>query len=298
MNTLKLRSIPDFKQQLRAEIDELLHARGIYRLESYGWIDADTYDPDLIGHAMNQTDSLSFRYFLAAMDAPDAPYLTEWQKSLIIAGGDFEGLMEAVRLSIGLLLFEDSLPPTNTNRSAFLSLHLMSAMFLLGAASDRIWDFFVLAVFKKPRERPRQSPTKDYYAKGKFENRERSKYSTAFHEASRLTGKTNDISDSLTELPNITEKIELFRESRNGIVHRIATEQGQQELRLVNDPPSNDGTDHVDWTPPSEEVIREMRYQEETEHQKRIAEPIDWYKTLIEASNHVFIIENGLRKRC
>jgi hypothetical protein len=42
---------------IREEMTKLLHINHIYTLDSHGWIDADTYDPELVGHAMNQTDS-------------------------------------------------------------------------------------------------------------------------------------------------------------------------------------------------------------------------------------------------
>ena len=210
---------------------------------------------------MNQTVSLSWRFLLAATDTLTAPSLTEWQKSLIIAGGDFEGLMESARLSIGLMLFQDALPRVSMDQSSFLSLHLMRAMLLRGAASDRLWDFFVSAVFNKPREQSREisSSAKAYYAKGRFQNRDRRQYSTAFYEASeyKFAKHSDAVSASIKALPEIAQKIEPFRSSRNGIVHRIATEQGRQQLRLVSEPPSN-SPDNVEWTPPSEEVFREF----------------------------------------
>src|ERR1700752_3296412 len=94
-------------QYIREEIRTLLQANDIYELESYGWLDAynDIVDPELIGHPMRQRDSFWWR-FLFATDCPNPPQLTPWEKSLVIADGDFEGLMEAARLSIGLMLFQ------------------------------------------------------------------------------------------------------------------------------------------------------------------------------------------------
>jgi len=44
-------------------------------------------------------------------------------------------------------------------------------------------------------------------------------------------------------------------------------------------------------------MMSESSKQAEAEHRERMSYPIDWYKLLINASNHVFIVENMLRNR-
>jgi hypothetical protein len=181
-------------QYIREEITELLVNNEVYELQSYGWIDAHTHDPELVGHAMQQTDSFAWRFLLAAIDSPNPPQLNPWEKALAVSGGDFEGLMEAARISIGLMLFQDARVGENiTAPDSFFSVHLMGAMFLLGAASDRLRDFFVSAVFHKITERPRRrsATITDYYNKGRFKHDDRIRYVTPFREALAGCGKNH-----------------------------------------------------------------------------------------------------------
>jgi hypothetical protein len=298
MKKAQLVSPHNMNKYLYEEITTLLHINQIYELGSYGWIDADTHDPELVGHAMAQTDSFSWRFLLAALESPSPPKLMEWQKSLAVAGEDFEGLLEAARLSIGLTLFQDALSRGNAHAPEFFSLHLMGAMFLLGAASDRLRDFYISAIFQKIAERPRTSSSTntDYYAKGSFQSRGRRQYATPFYEASicKLAGRPEPIASSSAKLPALADEIDKFRFMRNEIVHRIATKQGQQQHRLVNDPPSS-AADKPDWEPPSERILQKLSEEAEAEHRERIDNPMRWYRLLVKASNHVFIIENTLR---
>jgi hypothetical protein len=105
----------------------------------YGWLNADDHDPEMVGHATAQTSSLSWR-ILEAKDKPNAPQIETWEKSLVVAGGDFEGLMEASRISIGLMLVHEK-------AWDFFSVHLMGSMFFLSAASDQLRDSYISAVF-------------------------------------------------------------------------------------------------------------------------------------------------------
>lgn len=45
-------------EYIRSGMTELLHVNDIYPLASHGWVDENTADPDEIGHAMWQSDSL------------------------------------------------------------------------------------------------------------------------------------------------------------------------------------------------------------------------------------------------
>jgi hypothetical protein len=127
--------------------------------------------------------------------------------------------------------------PTRISKEA----HLMGAMFLLGAASDRLRDFFVSAVFHKITERPRRrsGTSTDYYNKGRFKNDARSRYVTPFSEAlyDTLANYDDPIASSVAKLPALADGIENFRLLRNDIVHVIATEEGRRQAHIVNNPP-------------------------------------------------------------
>jgi hypothetical protein len=258
----------------------LLHSNDIYDLDAYGWIDADTHDPKMVGHAMHQVDSLSGRFLQTALASPNPPQLEGWQKSLVISGGDFEGLMKATRLSIGLMLFQNAHIRGNTDESdSFFPLHLMSSMILLGSASDRLRDFFIAATVHKAT---------DEYEKGQ----KRRSYTKPFHQAiKRLQGPLSARARSLCAL---AVKIETFRRMRHEIVHVISTELGRREQRLVNEPPSRTDEDPFDFVI-TDEVLQKFSEEAEVAHRKRISYPMDWYRLLIRASNDVFIIENTLR---
>jgi hypothetical protein len=290
-------------QYIREEITKLLHAHNIYALESYGWIDAynEIPDPELVGHAMQERDSFAWRFFLAAADSPSPPHLQEWEKALVIAGGDFEGLMEAARLSIGLMLYQDALVREDASApDSFFAVHLIAAMLLLGTASDRLRDFFISAVFQKITERPRRGPATapEYYTDGMFiKRRDRSRYVTPFNEAlyCPLLGHADPVATSAAALPALAERLENFRLMRHDVVHVLATEKGKQHQRLVRNPPSAHDDDG-DFFEITDDMLKEATESADAEHHERIFAPIRWYQLLVEGSHHVFVIENTLRR--
>jgi hypothetical protein len=288
----------EINQYIHDQMTALLRANHIDELDSHGWKDAynDIPDPHLIGHAMQQRDSFAWRFLLAAMDSPKPPELKPWEKALAISDGDFTGLMEAARLSIGLMLFQRDIvgvgttPPSVSDISPvpMISVHVMSAMIFLGSASDRLRDFFITAVFNKR--------TKQYDDLPKYYGKKRSFYTTPFIEAvESLKGKP--FHDSVTKLLPLTEKIHALRRLRNEIVHTISTELARRAADLVNNPPSAHDDDDVEEFEIDWEATNAMIAAEEAEHRERMLRPMYWYKLLINASNHVFIIENMLRNR-
>jgi hypothetical protein len=272
---------------IHGEISILLHAKDIYKLDSYGWTGSDNYDENLIGHAMWQTDSLSFR-FLIGMDSTNPPTLKLWQKFLVIAGSDFEGLMEVARLSIGLTLFQHTATTgTLYHPDSFFPIHLMNSMLTLSVASDRIRDVFVAAVFQK---------TSDKY---KLNNHCRGLYCTPFVEAIEMHQNCSGLlAPSLKELPALAIKLSKFRSLRNKIVHNLATEQGREQRDIINNPLPR-LTHYTEWEALTEHDLRHFADEDEQKRQCRTVEEvnrlIEWYKLLIELSNHVFIAENTLR---
>jgi hypothetical protein len=231
MTTEPFSSPQKMSEYIHHEMTALLHANDIYTLDSYGWIDADTHDPDLVGHTMRQTDSLSLRLLIGEYPPPLSP----WQKFLAIAGADFAGLIEAARLSIGLMLFQSDIvgerPSTFDTSTPIppLSVHLMSAMIFLSTASDRLRDVFVAAVYNKK--------TKKYDQSGDYNGKIRRLYTTPFIEAVECL-QNRPFADSVAKLPPLTERILTFRRMRNKIIHIIATELAQREKNLVDNPPS------------------------------------------------------------
>ena len=77
---------------LDSEATAALKECHIYPISNYGWLDAYTADPEMIGHAMWQTSPpFEFDPF-----NDKTPVFTKYQEQLTIIGADFEGLMELV----------------------------------------------------------------------------------------------------------------------------------------------------------------------------------------------------------
>ena len=99
----------EFSDAIRAEMETALNAAGVWHMHAMGWVDAETMDSESIGHAMWQTDppadiDWSAFYERRATAEPPKPLPAEWLKLLAVSGADFEGLMKAARMSIGLFL--------------------------------------------------------------------------------------------------------------------------------------------------------------------------------------------------
>lgn len=284
---------------LRQQLESLLAKRGIYKLSSYGWSGPDEYDNETIGHAMWQTDSLYFRFLQAHFSAthangPKPRILEPWEQFLVQSGGDFEGLVEAARLSIGLTLFQrQATDRDHYGESSLFQVHLISSMVLLSTASDRLRDLFIAAVF--------------HVTTGQFENaradadglrardeRKAAWYSGPFYEADQLAAVYGI--EAFRALPAMADRMFEFRSVRNQTVHSIATELGRQQRELAKRKTPDRVAEAYSY-----EEVQKWREKADLEYRERIetdvAQLIDWYKLLIVMSNDVFIIENTLRRR-
>jgi hypothetical protein len=159
-----------------------------------------------------------------------------------------------------------------------------------GAASDRLRDIFIAAVFKKTTEK---------YATGKYQDQSRTWYATPFKEALEYCNRYGQpIVASLATLPSLAERVQAFRRMRNEIVQDVATKFAQRE------------SEHIDGGRSFVRLLRSRsladvgfrvldRAESAAEHKKEINEegrrPIDWYMLLIQSANQVFIVENKLR---
>ena len=131
---------PEFNEELRRDIEALLHRIGI--ANSYGWQNADDADPEFIGHAMWQTDAPLDDFFESESDSATRPDAPEWLKRIALEGTDFEGLVQAARMSIGLFLIQANLSQDNIfhsfNHGDLFDLHWMSSIIYLSTASRSI----------------------------------------------------------------------------------------------------------------------------------------------------------------
>lgn len=287
-------------EYLRKEVARLLHDRGIYDLNSYGWSGPDDYDSEMIGHAMWQTDSLSFRHLDAHFSAthahgPRPRVLEPWEQLLVQSGGDFEGLMHAAWLSVGLTLFHQQ----TTDRehyadNSLFQVQLISSTVLLSTAADRLRNLFIAAVFQASTGQYQNARAKNDNKKDRGE-RTAIWYNGPFHEAAQLAVAGTHAQKSFGLLPSMADRMFVYRSVRNQVIHSVATEIGRRERELARQTEPDEVDEDISY-----DDMRRWQEQADAEYRERVetdaARLIDWYKLLIEMSNEVFIVENTLRR--
>lgn len=283
--------LPFLPSALEREVEAALIAAKIYKVDSYGWLNENDPDPEYIGHAMWQTDQPYINYSALFGDEPVVRRPDEIEKQILTTGEDFCGLMEASRLSIGLVLIWA--PHARLNvlaESKYFWLHHLDAFMKLAIASDRLRDLLVIAC------------TGDMPEVFKNVRKQNKLYATAFMEAETLLTnrglKDPRLTESLHHLSKVAHPIFANIDRRNAIVHEVATRMAKMTqdsvatLQQQYDNEQSNGfkpklTDPADWMPQAQE--REMELGAEFDN--AIAELVDWYKLLIDASNSVFQVE-------
>jgi hypothetical protein len=285
---------PFLPAALEREIESVLSRAKVYKIDSCGWLNENDPDPDLIGHAMWQTDQPSIDYNALFGENPVARRPDDVEKEILTAGEDFYGLMESSRLSIGLtLLWHPQARGKLLSESPFFHLHYTDAFIKLAIACDRIRDLLVIACTG--------ASAADY--KNQKDNSKRNRrYVTPYQDAQMLLSgrglKDERLADSLIALPRLAQELYTYLERRNEIVHEIATpmailtrnmvtelqQQHDREREQGFSPRSNDPKD---WLPASKAAEEENR----TRVDHMTVELRDWYELLIRTSNYVFQVE-------
>ncbi len=274
-------------------VSELLHANHIYAIGAYGWSSPDDADPETVGHAMWQIDGPTDALLDTVMSPAGAelPKVTKWQVLCSVAGADFEGLMIAARISIGLALYQVRVVGERLDaEDGLASVHVLSALMTLGAASDRLRDLLVAAVFRQT--------LKEYQRSKSPSAHDRRRFDTPFREARELGLSLPKFEDALPKLEQLASDNLPFRDRRNKLVHELATELGRQRQTAIHNL-SGPRADLSQWERLTDDDFRAMKAQAEADDARRIAEalepPMQWYRLLVETANEVFIVENALR---
>jgi hypothetical protein len=279
---------------LRAKIEPLLIAAKVWNLHSYGWVNAYEANAEFVGHAMWQTDPPFEHDQLWGNGRrrntlpPPRPQPTEQQELLSVSGADFDGLMDAARMSIGLFLLQvEAMREFQFHDDRFFDLHQMSAVIYLATASERIREFFVTATFGVPQQT---------YQQGEYRKSKRSWYTTPFVEAKEtLSEAAPDLAEPLSKALPLAEQIVELRKRRNKLIHELATAIGRRERQLFQERPQASSVDDFKF-----EDFQKMKEAAKAEHERRIAaalQPLaDWYDLLARLSNEAFIIEHILRR--
>lgn len=282
-------------EYLDREAADLLLSHEIYDIGNYGWQLEDTEDPEYIGHAMWQINppvETEWDYMFNAGEVRCRP--TEKQKLLTVAGSDFEGLMRASRLSIGLCLLHKSIAMTEPLAdNHYYWLHHTDSILQLNMASDRVREYFVVTFFDKTSEEYKNNGRKNNW------------YITPFiqaRDACNENGVNNNIINAVTPLPQMAEKIYSFRESRNGIVHDIATKLGKMHMEFIEmqQQAYDSGRENTPHNTGGYAAIAQQQSKIQEEHIAELNNSslkiIEWYKLLIKFSSNVFEAEHWLRK--
>lgn len=296
MSVHKLITPEKLIEYLDQEVTDMLLANHVYDIGNYGWQSEDTEDPDYIGHAMWQISppiETEWEYLMGTGPTRHRP--TEKEKLLTVAGNDFEGLMRASRMSIGLSLLHKSIAeqkPFDDNH--YFWLHHTDAMLQLNMASDRIREYFVIAFYDETSE--------EYKEKG----RKKSWYVTPFIEARDRCQEHQiraNIVNAIAPLPSLAEKIYSYRELRNETVHQIATRLGKMHKELIERQQQDYDTAKEPVTPkekPDYAALLEAQNKLNEKHEQELSVAanmiIEWYKILVKFSSHVFESEHHLRK--
>jgi hypothetical protein len=296
MTAHKVISDEKLVEYLDSEVSQRLLANGIYDINNYGWVSEDTVDPEFKGHAIWQTNppfETEWEYLFGNDPIRHRP--TEKEELLIVAGNDFEGLMQAGRLSIGLALLHESVAekyPLRDNH--YFWLHNADAILQLNMASDRIREYFIVTFFDKT--------SKKYNKRGK----ENGLYVTPFNQVRDLCNEMSVeqlLKDAVIELPDIAAKIFSYRETRNIMVHEIATKLGETNRQLIRN--QRQAYDDGNWPAqkrvvPSYDELKGHQSQIESKHKDELAGAVtllkDWYNSLVKFSSFVFEAEYWLRK--
>jgi len=256
-------------------------------------VNAYDADPEYIGHAMWQTDPpfehdhLWFIGRRGRTTRSPSPQPTEAQQLLAVAGADFDGLMDAARMSIGLFLLQaDATREFQLHDDKFLDLHHMSAVIYLATASERIREFFIVAAFRVPQKT---------YQNGAYRDLNRRRYTTPFHEAlSTSAGSSPELAASLSKAYPPAEQIRELRDTRNALIHELATAIGHRERQLFQELPEIKEVEDFKFEDLQKfKKAAEVRIEQQiSDATKRLA---DWHTLLARLSNEAFIVAHKHR---
>ena len=280
-------------EHINKQVQALLQANSIYDIDYYGWVPQGVAVKENVGHAMWKMTPPFDTCSSSIINGECTTYRpTKKDKHLTVTGSDFEGLMKASSMSIGLcLLYKDVALHNCYEDNHFFWLHHTSSLILLNMASDRIRDYFIASFFNQTEEEFKKSSRKNGW------------YVAPFIKAKEELYKTSDsnVTVIVKSLPDIANKIYSFREQRNCIVHEISTKEGKFNKELVEKEQKKydlKSTSTILNDYKSEKYIKEQNnninpYEVEIIESSAII--IDWYKILMEFSSDIFESEYWLR---
>lgn len=216
---------------------------------------------------------------------------TDEEEVLAVSGSDFVGLMRLARTSLGLTLWQQQIAEDKLfDDNHYFWLHYLSAIVMLNAASDRLREFFVMAVFgARIKAYERQS-------------KECRWYQTPFTQA--LVVADHSMTELLGKIVPLAEKTFRNREERNKMIHEVATRTGETKRHLTRQRRQHfdeqQACAFVKQTPQFEDIqsrFTEAQALHAAELHKATDQIASWYKDLIQMSSYVFEAENRIRRQ-
>ena len=259
------------------------------RLFDYSWLNENDPDPEFIGLAKWSLDGL---HGLFLPDREDNFYTQTQFETLSTVCSDLEALMDVSRLAIGNALWmADMVKADAFDHHHHFWLNHINSMTLLGMASDRVRDLFLLIVFNesfKGYVRSRKGPGKKI---GELESKH---YQYPFHDALALP-KMETCGQQLKALGILAKAIYEQRDARNGTVHEVATQAGILTKRWFQ----NSEVQTAAQLNRSFSVASDAWTKAQESHVKTIDDSLvavtEWYLNLVRATSNVFDIEHTLR---
>ncbi len=270
----------DLMAQLKDAASELLNAEGIYSVLDYGWEGEDTVCAEYVGLAMWTTHA-PFEPASAFWNEESPPPLpSERDEIFHLAGEDFFGTMEFARNTIGATLYclEHRKPDYILDDDEQFWEYRATATVWLTIASDRLRDYFVMARFNMTfKEYRKQNENKNGIFARPFRMHNR--------------GETPYAKSTALKLVRAAERIGKLRQTRNEIVHSLASRQGhnamislgfqhEEAMKHVPRPSAEAMKRSVDWN----QTVRALSDTRSEQFRDALAVLKDWYMLLVEAS--------------
>jgi hypothetical protein len=272
---------------------------GIYSLLNYGWEDADTPSSEYAGLVMWDLDApftLDFAFWDRSTPPPSP---TDRQEAFHKAGEDLVGTMDLARNAIALTryCYEHRKPPEVLDEEELFWEHHAAACLWMSTSTDRLLDYFVMARFGLSVKRLKRLP-----------------------EFKRLDDKTRLITRILELLPRENEgiqakeasnglirlsaQLDTLRETRNEIVHEIASRRGRNAyLALKNQRKEAEQAHYAprtfnhskDGLATLSEASKFLAEAKHAELINALSQLKAWYKLLVKAASLIFEFEYWIR---
>ena len=257
------------------EIREALFVNKLNDIEFYGWLDADTVDPDYLGYAERILNPrIKFDILNLVFQGQTLPNTTENIDIEIMAlGCDFIEAMKGAYLMLGQSLFFSKHEKEDFS-TTYGSANLNGAIFQLGIAADRIREYYVYALTGKSFEKYIKLSKKN-------EGNTTNQYPQFFADALKFA-PDEEVKFWQEKAKSLAVDVNEFRDTRNKITHVLASQNAKLQKGFFQNQKNNAPSifpDDIALFP------------------DEIPTNIDWYKKLIELGNLVFLIESKTRKR-